>query len=47
MADLDYLKVGNCIKQSLIGNTYQQKQDELICIKELKINKKNSVGEWA
>lgn len=40
MANLDYLKVGNYIKRSVVGRYTGKKEDNLIKISELKINKK-------
>lgn len=42
MANLDYLKVGNCIKQSVTGRYSGDTKVNIIEIRELKVNKKTA-----
>jgi hypothetical protein len=42
MMNLDYLKVGNCIKQSVTGRYSGDTKVNIIEIRELKINKKTA-----
>lgn len=42
MANLDYLKIGNCIKKTVTGGYSGNTQVNVVEINELKVNKKTA-----